>query len=105
MYTVDTNLNRIFTVVEIKYCRDTNTEDQWARATQQHKDLVDALTAYQPKGGKIQVRQETILLGATCAIYNNTVETLQHLGVHGRALDTLLRDLHYIAVQGVENAW
>jgi ribonuclease HI len=97
-----------FTIVEIKYCRDTRPEDQWTRATEQHSALAQALTDLNNAGqpaDKIMVEQANILLGATGGIFTDTIETLKGLGVAGKALQDLLTDLHYTAIDGLDKMW
>jgi hypothetical protein len=52
-----------------------------------------------------RVHQVTILLGVTDVIYTETVERLTALGISGPALKTLLTDLHYTAIYGLERIW
>jgi hypothetical protein len=119
-----------FTIVEIKYCRDTDKATQQAKATEQHQRLRDSIAdsanheADQPKGqdtsagdlneaiisswglyGVPTVYQVTILLGVTGVIYTDTVVFLTSLGISGPALKTLLTDLHYTAIHGLERIW
>jgi hypothetical protein len=51
------------------------------------------------------VHQVTILLGVTGVIYTETVECLTALGISGPALKTLLTDLPYTAIHGLERIW
>lgn len=46
-----------------------------------------------------------LLLGVTGTISNGTTDLLKTLGVEGPALRTLLTDLHFIAVTGLEKVW
>ena len=100
--------SHIFTIVEIKYCRDTKPEDQWARATEQHQALADSLRGMKGHDETqhiIEVEQVNIMLGVAGSIYNETVATLTKLGVTGGQLDELLTGLHHTAVEGVELMW
>jgi hypothetical protein len=116
-----------YTIVEIKYCRDTDKATQQAKATQQHQHLCESLAASpnhdadQPEeqdtdmeelsaaiassAQSTRVHQVTILLGVTGVIYTETVERLTALGISGPALKTLLTDLHYTAIHGLERIW
>jgi ribonuclease HI len=86
-----------YTVVEIKYCRDTDTAGQGERATSQHATLVDAIKQADPTA---QVEYLAILLGVSGSIYTDwTLQPLQTLGVSGRHLRKLKYKLHCIAVQ------
>ena len=102
----------IFTIIEIKYCRDTRPEDQWARAVVQHSELAQALQNMplldcdsNNVNHTILVEQENILLGVTGGIFKNTADTLRKLGICGQSLNDLLKELHFVAVNGVEQMW
>ena len=106
MYGQDVTANNLFTIVKIRYCRDTKPEDQWARATNQHKELLEALQGYtSARGPRVYAHQANIMLGVTGAIYKTAAEELDNLGIEGTALDTLLKELHFVAVEGVEMMW
>ena len=116
-----------FTMVEIKYCRDTDRSTQHAKATQQHEHLCTSISgaSAQTEPGaqgnqemtsmcaaisdtdylRPSVRQVTILLGVTGVIFTETEQQMTNLGVKGSALKKLLRDLHYIAINGMERIW
>jgi hypothetical protein len=127
MFNEETN---VFTKVEVKYCRDTDKATQRAKATKQHQhmcdsiadsqnheddqpeerdtgmaDLSDAITLSWSLYGAPTVRQVTIPLGVTVVIYTDTVVLLTALGISGPALKTLLTDLHYTAIHGLERIW
>jgi hypothetical protein len=86
-----------YTVVEIKYCRDTDTAGQGERATSQHAALVEAI---KQADSTAQVEYLAILLGVSGSIYTDwTLQPLQTLGVSGRHLRNLKYKLHCIAVQ------
>jgi ribonuclease HI len=120
-----------FIIVEVKYCRDTDRATQSAKATKQHQHLRDSIAeppdpeVSQPEerdtcmadlraaiasnadtvNAPPTVRQATILLGVTGVIYTDTVQLLTALGISGPALKTLLTDLHYTAIHGLERIW
>jgi ribonuclease HI len=86
-----------YTVVEIKYCRDTDPEQQLARAATQHEDLVYALQQADPAA---HVQYVTIMLGVSGGIFTlDTLEMLRTLGVTGMALDRLKYALHIQAIK------
>ena len=118
----------VFTIVEIKYCRDTDKDTQRVKAAEQHKHLHDSIAGMddQPDQPEEQhdtgmtdlcaairdadqtrpsVFQKTILLGVTGVIYAETEQQLTTLGVSGPALKKLLSDLHYTAISGLERIW
>ena len=97
------NRRREYTVIEVKYCRDTKPEDQKARAVKQHKQLVSTLKEYDKNA---RVKHCTLLLGVGGTIYKDFGQTLSNdLGVKGRPLETLLRKLHFKSVQAVGEMW
>ena len=82
-------------LVEIKYCRDTQPEDQLARATKQHH----ALMAHLRSKGFSSVSLHTILLGVGGTVYTGyTQQPLLDLGVSRPACTSLLSKLHKHAV-------
>jgi len=94
---------RKYTVVEIKYCRDTRLEDQEARAEQQHAAMQQQLKQYDPLS---TVECCVLLLGVSGVIFQQTVQRLtDKLGVEGPLLKNLLTQLHHIAVEGLGKAW
>lgn len=117
-----------FTIVEVKYCRDTDRTTQSTKASKQHQQLRESIAeSFQQEDSQTEardtgmadlhtaitsnassqsrVRQVTILLGVTGVIYRDTVDYLKALGIEGSALKTLLTDLHYIAIHGLERIW
>jgi hypothetical protein len=73
------------------------------KAVAQHQRLVDTLKKHDPEA---TVKHHNILLGVGGAIYTDMINTMKdELGVTGRSLDTLLRKLHYTAVEEVGNMW
>ena len=94
---------RQYTVVEVKYCRDTRPEDQEARAAQQHAELVATLREYDPSA---VVKQCNLMLGVSGAMPTSTIRHLREdLGVEGTALDSLLKQLHLTAIEHLEKIW
>ena len=91
-----------YTIVEIKYCRDTNTNDQEHRAAKQHDHLIKELQAYSPSA---TVTQVTLLLGVSGTIFNSTIQNLETLGVHEWRLKGLLKRLHLHAVKSLTRIW
>jgi hypothetical protein len=96
-----------YTVVEIKYCRDTKHEEQEARAVEQHKSLVDALNKY---AAAAEVKYCVLLLGVGGVIYLDFSRMLsEDLGVitfmKGNSLDALLRKLHFKSIEAVGEMW
>ena len=86
-----------YTVLEIKFCRDTDPTGQLARARTQHSRLVEALTAAAP-GAVVQM--EVILIGVSGAIYTeHTKDPMVRLGVTRGAWDKLKYRLNVLAVQ------
>jgi hypothetical protein len=84
------------TLVELKFCRDSDPTPQLNRATDQHTALKDHLE--QQYQCSIQITP--ILIGVTGAIYHNhTAAALQQLGVRGSLLKATLRGLHTQAVK------
>ena len=104
LYKYDTETcTRHYTIVELKYCRDTKTADQEARATTQHQQLKRTLLAADPGA---QVLYCTLMLGVSGTIYNNFIRHMtRDLGVTGQLLDTLLRRLHHLAIQNLGKVW
>lgn len=92
-----------FTIVEIKYCRDTDPTYQEAQARTQHSDLVDLITRLDPTA---MVAVVPLILGVSGAIFNAFVQAMEeHLGVRGVALTSLSRRLHHMAVFNLQNIW
>lgn len=86
-----------YTVVEVKYCRDTDTASQGERAASQHAALASAIRRADRTA---HVEYLTVLLGVSGSIYTDcTLQPLQALGVSGRHLRKLKFKLHCIAVQ------
>jgi ribonuclease HI len=91
-----------YTIVEIKYCRDTDPSEQEARAQSQHQALVDLIQEHDPDA---MVGIYPLMLGASGAIYNSFMERIEHLGVTGHAKTILARKLHMLAVKHVREIW
>jgi hypothetical protein len=86
-----------YTIVEIKYCRDTDPQGQVERATLQHERLANTLRALS-NGGLVEYA--VIVLGVSGTIYKQrTLEQLRALGVAKGELDRLRFHLHRHAVQ------
>jgi hypothetical protein len=93
------NNNNRYTFVEVKYCRDTQPEDQIMRAREQHHELIQSIRRYD-KQSKVEL--VVIPLGVAGAIYSSSKELLKDkLGVAGPSQDRLLRNLHIHAVQAL----
>lgn len=94
---------RQYTIVEVKYCRDTRPADQEARAEQQHAKLLTAIRDYDPDA---KVAQCNLMLGVGGAIPTSTVTHLRDdLGVEGARLTALLKQLHLTAIEHLEKIW
>jgi hypothetical protein len=92
-----------YILVEVKYCRDTDPPQQRERASQQHQELRETIQKYAPQA---TVDQVTLMLGVSGAIYNSTIEALKDkLGVTQPRLNTLLKKLHHMAVDGLNRIW
>ena len=104
MYTFNRKKRcREYTLVELKYCRDTRPEDQEARAEQQHLQIVQALKTHDTTA---TVKHCKLMLGVSGAIYQSTIQhPKEDLGIEGSALDNLLKQLHLIAVEHLERIW
>ena len=86
------------TLVELKYCRDSDITPQLDRATCQHQ----ALAAHLSQLHQCSTQTLPILLGVSGAIYSmHTAGALQQLGVRGSLLKTTLRRLHTQAIQSL----
>jgi hypothetical protein len=98
MYKPLTAQNRArYTVVEFKFCKDTDPSGQLSRASMQHADLVHALQLADPVAS---VDFEIILIGVSGAIYSDhTKAPLLRLGVAKGAWDKLKYKMHLAAVQ------
>lgn len=94
---------REYTIVEIKYCRDTRPDEQRARASAQHQALKEAIETHDPHA---KVTLVPLMLGVSGVIYKTMVSAMEEkLGVKGAHLRTLLKRLHYIAIEGLEKIW
>jgi exonuclease III/ribonuclease HI len=83
-----------YTILEIKYCRDTDPIGQMQRAQRQHAQLEMELL-----GAGAAVDYKVLLLGVAGTIYKSaTLNPLISLGVHRGALETLKHKLHRHAV-------
>jgi exonuclease III/ribonuclease HI len=86
------------TVVEIKYCRDTDPEYQLEHAQDQHADFREKME----QAGH-EVTQVNITLGVGGTVYKDTTTALKALGV--TAVATTLSDLHYYSAKWVNKMW
>jgi hypothetical protein len=87
-----------YMIAELKYCRDTDPEQQLQRAHQQHEELATSLRKC--IGVKDRVTAVPIMLGVSGGIFKKqTIDTLQQLGVQGDMLTKLKYKLHRIAVK------
>jgi ribonuclease HI len=94
---------RQYTIVEVKYCRDTRPADQEARAAQQHAELLTTIREYDPDA---KVAQCNLMLGVGGAIPTSTVTHLREdLGVEGAKLEALTKQLHFTAIEHLERIW
>jgi hypothetical protein len=98
MYSPATSTDRArYTIVEFKFCRDTDPRSQAAWATSQHSTLMQALKDADPMA---IVTMEIILVGVSGAVYNEyTKDPLVRLGVTPGAWDRLRYGMHMAAVQ------
>lgn len=88
-----------YTIIEIKYCRDTDPSGQQGRAIHQHEDLQNTLRHFAPTS---TVRLVTIPLGVSGAIYTYTRSALHtHLSIQDQLLETTLKKLHLHAVRSL----
>jgi hypothetical protein len=91
-----------FTIVELKYCRDTDPTPQQTRAAEQHAALKELIMAHEPKA---TVHIVPLMLGASGVIYESFMSEMRNLGVNGSALTSLARRLHFIAVNNLKLIW
>jgi hypothetical protein len=85
------------TLVEIKYCRDSDPTWQQKQATKQHAALGKLLT----KAGH-KVKHTTILLGVGGTIYKETKKQILELGVGKAETNKLLSRLHTYAIKSIK---
>jgi ribonuclease HI len=86
------------TLVEIKYCRDSDLTPQLENAISQHQ----ALSTQLQQTHKCSIQTLPILLGVSGAVYSTyTAQALQQLGIRGSLLKTTLRRLHTQAIQSL----
>ena len=84
-----------YIILELKYCRDTDPQNQYDRAISQHRPLADAIQQAAPHARIIYV---PLLLGVAGTIYSSTTSHLRYLGVRKQALPRLLNRLHVMAI-------
>jgi hypothetical protein len=87
-------------IIEVKYCRDTDWQQQDQRAANQHDVLAGNLAhiGYH----NTRVHRHTILLGVSGTIYKDIYTTLQQVGVDKRRGKLLASKLHRYAVAQTE---
>jgi hypothetical protein len=86
-----------YTIVEIKYCRDTDPTQQLEAARDQHRELEQALKTAAPGA---EVEYITIMLGVSGTVFKTFTNTpLQKLGISKGALRNLKYKLHCHAVK------
>jgi hypothetical protein len=77
-----------YTIVEIKYCKDTDPGPQQELAMQQHEDLLNLFEQHHP-GCRASILP--LMLGVTGVVYKETVQALEnHLRITGPRLAALL---------------
>ena len=84
-----------YIILELKYCRDTDPQNQYDRAISQHRPLADAIQQAAPHA---RVTYIPLLLGVAGTIYSSTTSHLRYLGVRKQALPRLLNRLHVMAI-------
>jgi ribonuclease HI len=89
-----------FAIVEIKYCSDTQPQEQEDNANKQHNQLLTLLT--HTWGCKVTLH--TILLGVGGTIYKSMEQTMHALGVKDGAYSKLANDLNLVAAEYAERA-
>jgi hypothetical protein len=88
-----------YTIVEIKYCRDTDPAPQTQAAIVQHAPLVQAIHQYDPSA---EARIVPLVLGVAGYVYKTTIYDMQqHLGLPRTQAKTLARKLHLHAVKSL----
>jgi hypothetical protein len=100
----ETTQRRHYTLVEVKYCRDTDPTNQQQKAEQQHSQLKETIEEF---GANSIVDQVTILLGVSGVIYTDTADLLKEkLGIRDTPqLESLLTELHHIAIKSLNSIW
>ena len=94
--------SREYTIVEIKYCRDTDPGDQLARAATQHENLAQSLESADPTAA---INRINLVLGVSGTMYKSLISDLEELGVTGAPLKHLLKSLHCISVTHLGKIW
>jgi len=89
-------------IIEVKVCRDTEPQDKLDQAQSQHKTLLETLQAADPRA---KIHYCPLLVGVTGAIYKNTKDHLETLGVNGTALTKCLKQIHITAIQQLHNIY
>lgn len=91
-----------FTIVEIKYCRDTDITTQTSRAQAQHEALANNIKM---ADSNAVVIRHNLMLGVAGSIYKSFASDMEQLGVQGKALKGLLTKLHYQSVKHLGKIW
>jgi hypothetical protein len=90
-----------YTFVELKYCRDTQPQDQIMRGQEQHHNLLQAIRQHS-SATDTDIQLVVIPLGVAGTIYTSAKKQIKEkLGVTGAPLETLLRNLHLHAVHSL----
>ena len=90
-----------YTFVEVKYCRDTQPQDQIMHAQEQHHELLQAIQKHS-SADDTDIQLVVVPLGVAGTIYTSAKQLIKdQLGVTGPALETLLRNLHLHAVHSL----
>jgi hypothetical protein len=90
-----------YTFVELKYCRDTQPQDQIMRAQEQHHDLLQAIQQHS-SATDTDIQLVVIPLGVAGTVYTSVKKQIKEkLGVTGAPVETLLRNLHLHAAHSL----
>jgi hypothetical protein len=90
-----------YTFVELKYCRDTQPQDQIMRAQEQHRGLLQAIRQHSSTTDT-DMQLIVIPLGVAGTVYTSAKKQIKEkLGVTCAPLETLLRNLHLHAVHSL----
>ena len=85
------------TLVELKFCSDTQWQGARQRALAQHQALMHDIRAAHPNA---QVELQVLLVGAVGSIYKeHTIKPLRTLGLDNQQISKLVRKLNVHAVQ------
>ena len=96
----NTDKVQTMTLVEIKFCRDSDPEPQLDRATKQHQLLKEQMQ----RTHQCKVKILPILIGVTGAIYRtDTADALKQLGIKGSLLKRTMSTLHQQAIHSLRD--